>query len=95
MYTLNYSSSFTVTTTSFNQKQYNNNNRIEEIIDRIDALRADTAQTIKDIHKYFDFLLKNPLKQFIPKTKLFNGRAFHEYEEEFLIQYTILKSKTS
>uniref|UniRef100_A0A8D8BZ65 (northern house mosquito) hypothetical protein n=1 Tax=Culex pipiens TaxID=7175 RepID=A0A8D8BZ65_CULPI len=67
-----------------------NHERICEQLDEIDAISGNTRQIIEKSRVYYDFVLANPLRKYVPPKKLFNGRNYREYESEYLMYYRMI-----
>lgn len=67
-----------------------NHERICEQLDEIDAISGNTRQIIEKSRIYYNFVLANPLRKYVPPKKLFNGRNYREYEGEYLMYYRMI-----
>lgn len=68
-----------------NKLRDDQNNNIIEWLDKINGYR-NVANVLLDKTKMcLNYVKTNPLEQFIPDTKLFNGRPFMEYKTQFLL----------
>jgi hypothetical protein len=72
-----------------------NNEAITELLDQIGQITITSGQTIDRLRKYYNFLVTNPLRNYVPLSKLFNGRTYREYEAEYMMYYRILKGATT
>lgn len=63
---------------------------ITEIIDETTHIAQIRDVCLQRLGKYMEFLKTNPLRKYIPKSRLFNGRSYQEYEEEFMLYYNIV-----
>jgi hypothetical protein len=68
-----------------------NSETITELLDQIDVITINCNRTIAIVQKYYDFLVTNPLRNYVPLSKLFNGRTYREYEAEYMMYYRILR----
>ncbi|XP_053676529.1 augmin complex subunit dgt5 [Anopheles nili] len=68
----------------------NNHGKICEMLDKIDAITSCTRQMLERARTYYNFVLANNLRKYVPATKLFNGRSFQEYENEYLMYYRMI-----
>uniref|UniRef100_A0A182K510 Uncharacterized protein n=1 Tax=Anopheles christyi TaxID=43041 RepID=A0A182K510_9DIPT len=67
-----------------------NHGRICELLDNIETLTNSSRQTMEKVRLYYSFTLANNLRKYVPATKLFNGRNFREYENEYLMYYRMI-----
>lgn len=58
----------------------------------MNGVNACTSNSLDLFQKYCNFLIKNPLAKFIPKTKLCNSRNYQEYESEYMLHYNLIKN---
>lgn len=63
---------------------------MSELLHQIKLGSVKIKYTLDEANKYYNFLLSNPLKKFIPETKLFNGRTYAEYEAQYLVYFRML-----
>lgn len=63
---------------------------ITEILDETQRIGQINKAVLQRLQKYMDFLKENPLRKYIPKSRLFNGRCYQEYEDEFMMYYNII-----
>ncbi|XP_055609089.1 augmin complex subunit dgt5 [Uranotaenia lowii] len=67
-----------------------NHQKISELLDEIEAISGSTKQTIAKSRIYYNFVLANALRKYVPPNKLFNGRNYREYENEYLMYYRMI-----
>uniref|UniRef100_A0A182WKW1 Uncharacterized protein n=1 Tax=Anopheles minimus TaxID=112268 RepID=A0A182WKW1_9DIPT len=67
-----------------------NHGRICELLDKIETLTNSSRQMMEKIRMYYNFVLANNMRKYVPCTKLFNGRNFREYENEYLMYYRMI-----
>uniref|UniRef100_A0A182RAA0 Uncharacterized protein n=1 Tax=Anopheles funestus TaxID=62324 RepID=A0A182RAA0_ANOFN len=72
------------------QRWKNNHGKICELLDKIETLTNNSRQTMDKVRLYYNFALANNMKKYVPSTKLFNGRNFREYENEYLMYYRMI-----
>lgn len=65
---------------------------LTEVFDKTAAICKTNRQTLRSIVNQIEFMSNNPLPKFIPKTKLFNGRNYQDYENEYMMYYNIYKN---
>ncbi|XP_055627307.1 augmin complex subunit dgt5 [Toxorhynchites rutilus septentrionalis] len=70
-----------------------NNEKICEQLNEIDAVSSNTKQTIEKSRVYYNFVLANALRKYVPPKKLFNGRNYREYEGEYMMYYRMINGK--
>lgn len=68
---------------------------LTELRDQITGVNEIGQQTLKKCYKYFNFLLKNPLRKYVPSSIIFEGCNYQQLEQEFLLFYRILKHEES
>ncbi|XP_053665511.1 augmin complex subunit dgt5 [Anopheles marshallii] len=64
--------------------------KICELLDIIETLTNSSQQTMEKVRTYYNFALANNMRKYVPPTKLFNGRNFREYENEYLLYYRMI-----
>lgn len=67
-----------------------NHEKICQHLDEIEAIATNTQQVIEKGRVYYNFVLANPLRKYVPPKKLFNGRNYREYENEYLMYYRMI-----
>ncbi|XP_065077175.1 augmin complex subunit dgt5-like [Ochlerotatus camptorhynchus] len=67
-----------------------NHVKICQHLDEIDAVATNTREVIDKGRIYYSFVLANPLREYVPPKKLFNGRNYREYESEYLMYYRMI-----
>lgn len=67
-----------------------NHEKICQHLDEIEAIASNTQQVIGKGRIYYNFVLANPLRKYVPPKKLFNGRNYREYESEYLMYYRMI-----
>ncbi|XP_315747.4 augmin complex subunit dgt5 [Anopheles gambiae] len=72
------------------QRWKSNHGKICELLDKIETLTNSSRQTMDRVRLYYNFALANNLRKFVPPTKLFNGRSYREYENEYLMYYRMI-----
>uniref|UniRef100_A0A182ST06 Uncharacterized protein n=1 Tax=Anopheles maculatus TaxID=74869 RepID=A0A182ST06_9DIPT len=72
------------------QRWKNNHGKICELLDKIETLSNSSRQTMEKVRLYYNFSLANNMRKYVPTTKLFNGRSFREYENEYLMYYRMI-----
>lgn len=72
-----------------------NHEKICEQLDEIDAVSSNTEQVIEKSRAYYKFVLANALRKYVPPKKLFNGRNYREYENEYLMYYRMINGTMS
>ena len=74
------------------QKQLElNRQSICELLDEITKSNMMTKSLLRENHLLYQYSLKNPLKNFIPSSKKFDGKSFKAYEAEFNLYYGMFK----
>lgn len=68
-----------------------NRESICELMDEITKTNVKTKSLLRQNHVLYQYCLKNPLKNFIPSSKKFDGKSFKAYENEFNLYYGMLK----
>lgn len=87
-----FSSSFSIVNESeLIAKNSENYERISELLDIIPSLHGTTTRILENVDNYFEYLLNNPLRKYVPPSKLFNGKTYKEYENEYTLYYRMLK----
>ncbi|XP_058838868.1 augmin complex subunit dgt5 [Topomyia yanbarensis] len=71
-----------------------NHEKICELLDEIEAISGNTKQVIGKSRVYYNFVLSNALRKFVPPKKLFNGRNYREYECEYMMYYRMINGTT-
>lgn len=64
--------------------------QLVELLDKIEVADINTKRLLKKATKYYSFLLKNPLKNYIPSTKCLNNQTFSDYESEYQTLYRMV-----
>ncbi|XP_062550929.1 augmin complex subunit dgt5 [Armigeres subalbatus] len=67
-----------------------NHEKICQHLDEIEAIASNTQQVVEKGRVYYNFVLANPLRKYVPSKKLFNGRNYREYESEYLMYYRMI-----
>ncbi|XP_058463709.1 augmin complex subunit dgt5 [Malaya genurostris] len=67
-----------------------NHEKICEQLDEIEAVSFNTRQVIRKSRNYYSFVLANALRKYVPPNKLFNGRNYREYENEYMMYYRMI-----
>uniref|UniRef100_A0A182MIX1 STAT transcription factor protein interaction domain-containing protein n=1 Tax=Anopheles culicifacies TaxID=139723 RepID=A0A182MIX1_9DIPT len=67
-----------------------NHGKICELLDKIDTLTNSSRQMMEKVRTYYNFVFANNMRKYVPSTKLFNGRNFREYENEYLMYYRMI-----
>lgn len=80
-----------VNETALNKLCDDQNNNIIEKMDKINGCRNAANVLLDKTKMYLNYLKTNPLEQFIPNTKLFNGRPFVDYKAQFLLYSRLSK----
>ncbi|EDW02395.1 augmin complex subunit dgt5 isoform X2 [Drosophila grimshawi] len=62
---------------------------IIQILHNIEALGTKTQHQLQRLKRIFRFITENPLRKYVPPTKLFNNANFAVYESEFNLYYRI------
>ncbi|KAI8128742.1 hypothetical protein FF38_09976 [Lucilia cuprina] len=76
---------FLVDLQAFKVRAKQQHDRIIEILDKIDVCSINSLRCLQKLTKTYDFLIENPLRHFIPSTKLFNNQSYADYEAELLM----------
>lgn len=82
---------FSVNETDLNKLCDDQNNNISERLDKINGYRNVANVLLDKTKNYLNYVKTNPLEQFIPNTKLFNGRPFMDYKGQFLLYSRMTK----
>uniref|UniRef100_A0A1A9W9P4 Uncharacterized protein n=1 Tax=Glossina brevipalpis TaxID=37001 RepID=A0A1A9W9P4_9MUSC len=77
----------TVDTSALKLNAKREHDKITELLDKIHVTSNNTLDQLERTDKLYNFIITNPLRHFIPKTKKFNNRSYCEYEEEFELYY--------
>ncbi|KXJ83175.1 hypothetical protein RP20_CCG008415 [Aedes albopictus] len=80
----------TVDQAHYHQLWKANHERICQHLDEIEAIATNTQQVIEKGRVYYNFVVANPLRRYVPPKKLFNGRNYREYESEYLMYYRMI-----
>lgn len=81
--------SISVDPQAFQERAKHQHDRIIEILDKIDVCSINSLRNLQKLTKIYDFLIENPLRHFIPSTKLFNNQSYADYEAELLMYIRI------
>lgn len=57
----------------------------------IKTIARKVQKTHEEGRKYYEFLINDPLRAFVPKTKLYNNRSFEDYAHEYNMYYKMLE----
>ena len=71
------------------------NDDLTRLMDEAAVIGSNTLEIMNTNSRYFKFLLENPLRKFIPKSKLFNGLTYPDFEREFMLYYNMIAAKGS
>lgn len=71
------------------QKVKEQHENIAELLDKTRIVEISTFRSLKKVSKFYDFLIENPLRHYIPSTKLFNNQTYSDYESEYLMYYRV------
>lgn len=66
---------------------------VAEIMDKTTIMCSNTKEILNNIERYYTFLIENPLRKYIPKTKMFDSLTYFDYEREFLLYYNIIAGR--
>lgn len=77
--------SISVDPQAFKERAKQQHDRIIEILDKIDVCSLNSLRSLQKLTNIYDFLIENPLRHFIPSTKLFNNQSYADYEAELLM----------
>ncbi|XP_035787674.1 augmin complex subunit dgt5-like [Anopheles albimanus] len=72
------------------QRWQANHGRICELLDEIELISNSIRQVLDKARSYYNFSIANSLRQFVPPTRLFNGRNYREYESEYMMYYRMI-----
>lgn len=72
------------------QKQIEN---VAEIMDKTTMICSNTKEILNNIERYYKFMKENPMRKYVPKTKLFDGLTYYDYEREFLLYYNMIAGR--
>uniref|UniRef100_A0A1I8NYQ8 Uncharacterized protein n=1 Tax=Stomoxys calcitrans TaxID=35570 RepID=A0A1I8NYQ8_STOCA len=86
---------FFVDPQQFQSKAKQQHDRINEILDKIDVCSVNTLQNLQKLATFYDFLIENPLRHFIPPSKTFNNQTYADYESEFVMYLRIATTGNS
>ncbi|XP_055838132.1 augmin complex subunit dgt5-like [Episyrphus balteatus] len=64
--------------------------QLVELLDKIEVADINTNRLLKKATKYYSFLLRNPLKNYIPPTKCLNNQTYSDYESEYQTYYRMV-----
>lgn len=65
-------------------------NRLVELRDKCDVMVGLVQKKLQLADRLCCFLVENSLRSFIPASKLFNGRSYQEYENEYMANFDIV-----
>lgn len=91
----NSKSSITVDPQQYKQKAKQQHDRIIEILDKIDVCSVNTLHSLQKLAKFYDFLIENPLRHFIPPSKTYNNQSYADYEAELVMYIRIATTGNS
>ena len=74
----------------YDTKRKENYDKILEVIDGTQSVLMKNSFILDKCQEYYDFIISNCLKQFVPPSKLFNGHTYKQYESEFNVHYRML-----
>ncbi|XP_053688265.1 augmin complex subunit dgt5 [Sabethes cyaneus] len=80
----------TVDDDQYRQLWQANHEKICEYLDETEALLGNAQQVIEKSRTYYNFVLANALRKYVPPEKLFNGRNYREYENEYMMYYRMI-----
>ncbi|XP_061394199.1 augmin complex subunit dgt5 [Musca vetustissima] len=86
---------FFVDPQQYKQKAKQQHDRIIEVLDKIDVCSVNTLHSLQKLAKFYDFLIENPLRHFIPPTKTFNNQTYADYEGELTMYIRIATTGNS
>lgn len=72
------------------QQQITNQEVIQERLDSITKINVNCKKLLREAYLISQFAIKNPLRKFVPPTKKFDGRAYTQWESEFMMYYRML-----
>lgn len=82
---------FLVDEAKLSTKKNQQNESLAELTDETFAICANIKRIFCTIDRYMKFIKENPLSKFVPKTDIFNGKTYQEYEREFLMYYKMIE----
>ncbi|XP_013097699.2 augmin complex subunit dgt5 [Stomoxys calcitrans] len=86
---------FLVEPQQYKLKAKQQHDRIIEILDKIDVCSVNTLHNLQKLSKFYDFLIENPLRHFIPATKTYNNQTYADYEGELVMYARIATTGNS
>lgn len=76
-------------------KKNQQNESLAELTDETLAICANIHRIFRTIDRYMEFIKENPLSKLVPKTEIFNGKTYQEYEREFMMYYKMIEKPES
>lgn len=74
----------------FNQMKRHQMEKLTEILDSTGNIQKVITDAMRKLEIHLKFLIDNRLRKYIRKSRLFNGRSYHEYETEFMMYYNMV-----
>lgn len=93
--TLSFPFYFSVDEAKIKAMKMKQNDDLTRLTDEAAVIGSNTLEIMNTNSRYFKFLLENPLRKFIPKSKLFNGLTYPDFEREFMLYYNMIAAKGS
>ncbi|XP_052861293.1 augmin complex subunit dgt5 [Anopheles cruzii] len=74
----------------FEQRWQGNHGRICKLLDEMELITNGTRQVLDKTRVQYNFNVANSLRKYVPAMRLFNGRSYREYENEYLMYYRMI-----
>ncbi|XP_058067116.1 augmin complex subunit dgt5 [Anopheles bellator] len=72
------------------QRWQGNHGRICKLLDEMELITNGTRQVLDKTRVQYNFAVANSLRKYVPAMRLFNGRSYREYENEYLMYYRMI-----
>lgn len=67
------------------------NDILAELTDETSAICANIHEIFRNIEGYINYINENPLRKWVPKTEMFNGKTYEDYEREYMMYYKMIQ----
>lgn len=78
---------FSVKNKELQSKTKQQSDKNSELLDKMELTVDKLNHTYKNVHKLYDFIIENPLRNYIPPKRLFKDETYMDFESEFTMYY--------
>lgn len=71
--------------------KHRQNEVLSGIFDEISIIGSSGDESIRQAEKYLKFLQTNPMRKYISRKRLVNGKCYADFEKEFMMYYDMIQ----